>query len=38
MTWKPSFWEIAMVVQVFVAIKRLLGDLWLMAIASARGR
>jgi hypothetical protein len=37
MTWKPSFRCLAMVVRVFVVMMNLLGDLWLVATASASG-
>jgi hypothetical protein len=37
MTWKPSFWWLAIVVKVFVAIRNFLGDLWLVAATSASG-
>jgi hypothetical protein len=33
MTWKPSFWGLATVVLVFVAMRNLLGDLWLVVVA-----
>jgi hypothetical protein len=37
MIWKASFWGLAVVVQVFVTIRNLFGDLWFIAAASASG-
>jgi hypothetical protein len=37
LTWKPSFWRLATMVRVFVVMKNLLGDLWVIAAVSANG-
>jgi hypothetical protein len=37
MIWKPSFWWLATEIRVFVMMRNLLGDLWLVAAASGSG-
>jgi hypothetical protein len=37
MVWKLSFWWLAMMVQVFVAMRNLLGDFWIVTTASECG-